>query len=152
MEPLDHTVVNLNLEQTGRTDGDGGSRKGLLNLTGFAYSDVHVAAAKAAMRAGIRLEDSVESEHYFRRSDNFVLAKKGIPAHTLSVCYQFPDYHHAGDEWEKLDYENMSAVTRAIAWITLQFADSGSVPQWNRSNPKVDSLFTKPQPVHASQP
>ena len=152
LEPLDSTIVNLNLEQTGRTDGDGGSKKGVLNLTGFSYSDVHVTAAEAARRAGVRLEDSPQSEPYFRRSDNLPLAKKGIPAHTLSVCYQFPDYHKAGDESEKLDYDNMSAVTRAIAWMAFQLADSDSAPQWDKNNPKVQSLIRDAQPPSASNP
>jgi hypothetical protein len=40
--------------------------------------------------------------------------KLGVPAHTVSVAYEFPDYHGLGDEAEKLDYANMARVSRAL--------------------------------------
>jgi len=43
------------------------------------------------------------------------LAEAGVPAHTLAVTFQFPDYHEVGDEWQKIDYDNMAKLDRMIA-------------------------------------
>ena len=53
----------------------------------------------------------------FNMSDNVTLAKKGVPAHTISTSQmdKEPHYHTPDDEWDKLDYNNMNAVIKAIA-------------------------------------
>jgi len=53
-----------------------------------------------------------------------------VPAHTLSVGYMFPDYHKAGDEWQKLDYDNLAQVDRTVALAVFRVADSLETPQW----------------------
>ncbi len=59
------------------------------------------------------------------------LAQEGVPAHTLSVTYGFPDYHGPGDHWDKIDYENMAAVTRLVALGVLRIASAERPPEWN---------------------
>lgn len=123
----------------GRTDVDGGSRVGLVNVTGYDYSTLTDALKKAGSEAGIQVaKDEKNSDPFFARSDNQALADAGIPAHTLSVGYVFPDYHGAGDEWPKLDYANMAKVDCAIALAVYRVADSTGLPQWNTANPKVE--------------
>ena len=68
------------------------------------------------------MKDEASSDSFFARSDNQAFADAGIPAHTLSVGYVFPDYHQAGDEWPKIDYENMAKVTRGIVAGLLNIA------------------------------
>ena len=51
--------------------------------------------------------------------------------------YEFPDYHKPGDEWQKLDYDNMAKVDLAVAVGILKIADSAEAPYWNRGNPKA---------------
>ena len=77
------------------------------------------------------------SDAFFSRSDNAPFADAGIPSTTLSVSYVFPDYHQPGDEWQKLDYENMAKVDVAIAVGILKIAESAEAPQWNKDNPKT---------------
>jgi hypothetical protein len=43
----------------------------------------------------------------------------------------FPDYHAVGDEWPKLDYDNMAKVDCALALAAFDLADSAEAPQWN---------------------
>src|SRR5262249_53896358 len=98
--PLSKTVAELNLEQLGRPDDNTGPRVGILNVTGFDYSSVTPVLVKAGEETGIQvLKDEDASDAFFGRSDNQALADAGVPAHTLSVGYEFPDYHAAGDEW-----------------------------------------------------
>ena len=136
--PLAKTVADLNLEQIGRTDDITGPRVGVLNATGFDYTDIIGVLAKAGEEFGIQVvKDEASSDSFFGRSDNQAFADAGIPAHTLSVGYVFPDYHQAGDEWPKLDYENMAKVDRTVALGVYRIADSTEAPKWNAANPKT---------------
>ena len=71
------------------------------------------------------------SDAYFGRSDNQSLAELGIPAHTLSVAFEFPDYHRVSDSWDKIDYENMAAVDCAVALGLLRLTSDDAPPKWN---------------------
>ena len=137
--PLSKTIADLNLEQLGRTDVDGGTRVGLVNVTGYDFSTLTSVLKKAGEDSGLKVEkDEKNSDPFFARSDNQALADAGIPAHTLSVGYVFPDYHGAGDEWQKIDYDNMAKVDWTIALAVYRVADSTDVPQWNAANPKTE--------------
>jgi len=136
--PLDHTVAQINLEQMGRTDSPEAPHVNMMNVTGFDYSSVTVALIEAGKLAKIDvLKNAEASDEYFRRSDNGPLADAGIPAHTVSVTYEFPDYHQVGDEWQKLDYDNMARVDRTVALAALQLASDVTPPKWAETNPKT---------------
>jgi hypothetical protein len=129
--PLAKTVADLNLEQLGRTDVDGGSSVGLVNVTGFDFTTLTDAVKNAGGMTGLQVVKNEQlNEQYFARSDNQALADAGVPAHTLSVGYMFPDYHQPGDEWPKLDYNNLALVDRTVALAVYQVADSTEIPQW----------------------
>jgi len=53
----------------------------------------------------------------FLRSDNATLARKGVPAHTISTSKMDAEklYHTPGDSFESLDMKNMTEIIRAIA-------------------------------------
>jgi hypothetical protein len=137
--PIAKTIADVNLEQLGRTDVDGGTSLGVLNVTGYDYSTVTEVILKAGEDTGIKVvKDEKNSDPFFARSDNQALADVGVPAHTLSVGYVFPDYHGAGDEWSKLDYDNLAKVDSTIALALYRMADSTDVPQWNAANPKTE--------------
>jgi Peptidase family M28 len=136
--PLARTVADLNLEQMGRTDDVTGPRVGLVNVTGYDYTSITPVLAKAGGNFGIRVvKDPASSDPFFARSDNQAFADAGVPAHTLSVGYVFPDYHQPGDEWPKLDYRNMARVDRTVALGVFRIADGIEAPQWNAANPKT---------------
>ncbi len=42
-----------------------------------------------------------------------------------------------GDEWTKLDYDNMAAVSDAIALGLLRLANSTTAPAWNPEQPRA---------------
>ena len=136
--PLAKTVADINLEQLGRTDDSDGPKPLQFNLTGFDYTDVAPVFAKAGGETGIQvIKHEKNSDAFFTRSDNATFADAGIPSTTLSVSYIFPDYHRAGDEWPKLDYDNMAKVDLAVALGIWDLANSARQPQWNKDNPKV---------------
>ena len=136
--PLKQIDANVNLEQIGRVDGDGGTKKDMFNLTGFGFTDMATYLAQGCNAAGIKeIEDKQFGDPYFRASDNAAFAAAGVPAHTISVTYEFPDYHAVGDEWSKLDYANMAKVVKAIGLGTLAIANSANAVKWDESNPKT---------------
>jgi len=138
MLPLDKTVAQLNLEQLGRTDDSEGPQVGTLAVTGFDYSTLTDSLLEAGAMTGIKVfKHPRNSDAYFFSSDNASLAEAGVPAHTVSVAYQFPDYHAVGDEWQKIDYDNMAKVDRMLVLALVMVADSSDAPHWNESNPKV---------------
>lgn len=136
--PLNKTVAMLNLEQLGRTDDSEGPRVKGANMTGFDFTDMGPIFKDAGDKVGIKVEKHPRfSDTFFSRSDNQALADVGIPAHTLSVAYMFPDYHKPADQWEKIDYANMAAVDRMIALGLYNVANNPKTPKWNESNPKT---------------
>jgi hypothetical protein len=136
--PLSKTVADINLEQLGRTDDLEGPRLLQFNLTGFDYTNIASIFLKAGGETGVKvLKHEKNSDNYFAASDNASFAEAGVPSTTISVSYVFPDYHKAGDEWPKLDYENMSKVDASIVLGLFRIAESTEEPQWNANNPKV---------------
>jgi hypothetical protein len=137
--PLAKTVADLNLEQLGRTDVDGGSSVGLVNVTGYDFSTLTDAVRQAGQATGLQVVKNEQlNVRYFAQSDNQALADAGVPAHTLSVGYAFPDYHKPGDEWPKLDYDNLAKVDVTVALAVFRLADSLETPQWNKDIPDTD--------------
>jgi putative aminopeptidase FrvX len=136
--PLAKTVADVNLEQVGRTDSTVGPQIKDASLTGYDYSDVTAFLERAGRETGIRVYmDKSASDPYFTQSDNAAFAQKGVPAHSVTVAYDFADYHGVGDEWEKIDYENMARVDRMLALAVAAIANSAKAPQWNAQNPKT---------------
>lgn len=135
--PVASTTAGLNLEQMARQTGTH-SVPHQANLTGFDFSTLPATMAKAGALTGTRIfKDEQNSDPFFSRSDNVTLALLGVPAHTLSVLYDFPDYHKQSDHWEKVDYDNMAQVTRTAALGILMLANDPKAPQWNKVLPAV---------------
>jgi len=136
--PVARTVANLNLEQLGRTDGKDGSGAGKAQLTGFDFSNLPATMAAAGAATGIVVhKDPLLSDQYFAQSDNVAMARLGVPAHTLSVLYEFPDYHKVGDHWQKIDFDNLAKVNRMVALGVMMLANDTAAPRWNEALPAV---------------
>ena len=136
--PIAKTIADINLEHLGRTDDNEGPHVGMFNLTGFDYTDIAATFATAGAQTGVQvIKHPTKSDSFFGRSDNTTFADAGIPSTTLSVSYEFPDYHQPGDEWQKLDYDNLARVDTTIAIGLLSMANSDRTPQWNKENPHV---------------
>ena len=139
--PLEKTVCNLNIEMDGRTrkfsaapDKQGVIEDwtGRLGVTGYDYTDMGARLTASCRKAGIAaVMDKDASDPFFMRSDNRALAARGIPAHTVSVGYEDPEYHQANDEWQTVDYSNMTKVVKALVFATLDLANDSATPKWN---------------------
>ncbi len=123
--PLSEIAANLEFEMIGRPDpkypGDS------LWLSGWQRTNL--GPALAAHGANL-VADARPGEHFFMRSDNYVLAQKGVVAQTASSYGLHSDYHQPSDDLAHIDFRHMTAViaslTPAIEWL----ANSSFKPEW----------------------
>jgi Zn-dependent M28 family amino/carboxypeptidase len=132
--PAEKTVADINLEQMGRIDATEGRQIATASPTGFGYTNLTDYFRAAGDQTGVKINHSHRSDLYFEDSDNLSLAQIGVPAETLCVAFQFPDYHAVGDEWEKIDYDNMAKVDRMVALSVLMIANNSEPPRWKESS------------------
>lgn len=136
--PLEKTIAGINIEMVGRTDDADGNQRRRASLTGFDYSDMGEVFRRAGEQTGVTVfKHEKNSDPYFGASDNQPLAIQGVPAHTICVAFQPPDYHGPDDTWQKIDFENMAATVRMIGTALLIVAESEREPRWNPNVPRA---------------
>jgi putative aminopeptidase FrvX len=107
-------VAMLNIEMIG-TESKWG--KNSAYITGYEKSDLAAILKKNLKNTQFRFyRDPYPEQQLFLRSDNASLAKRGVPAHTISTSKMDVEkyYHTRGDEIETLDLRNMTEIIRAI--------------------------------------
>jgi hypothetical protein len=129
--PLSQIIANINLEQIGRTDDNEGPRVEAASITGYDYTTLTDRLIEAGKKTGVTIEHHKRnSSMFFMRSDNAAFAAAGIPAHTISTCYIFPDYHRATDHWDKIDASNMTKIVEMVTDGIAITANSKDRPTW----------------------
>lgn len=135
--PLRSTVANLNFEQMGRTDDTEGARVRQITASGIDYTTLGQTLGETSELVGVKTwKHDQYSDAFFSRSDNQALADAGVPAITLAVAWQYPDYHRASDHWDKLDYDNFETVARAVGLTSWRVANSTQGVMWLPENTK----------------
>ncbi len=123
--PLADIVANLEFEMIGRPDAKVPANA--LWLTGYDRSNLGDALAK---RGAFLLPDPHPEENFFRRSDNYALARRGIVAHTVSSFGLHPQYHQPDDELRYIDFVHMTrainSMIRPVRWLV----NSDFQPHW----------------------
>ena len=110
----DKVVAMFNIEMIG-TESKWG--KNSAYITGFDKSDMGSILQKNLLTSQFKFyPDPYPEQGLFLRSDNATLAKKGVPAHTISTSKMDSEkyYHTQGDGVETLDLDNMTEIIRAI--------------------------------------
>jgi Zn-dependent M28 family amino/carboxypeptidase len=123
--PLERTVANLEVEMIGRPDPMAGGA-GRAWLTGHERSTV----GDALTAAGIPIvADPHPAQRFFERSDNYAIALRGIPAHTLSSYGLHSDYHTPADDVARADLAHMTEVINSAVRAVRLLAE-GEAPKW----------------------
>jgi Zn-dependent M28 family amino/carboxypeptidase len=123
--PLTQIVTNLEFEMIGRPDPALPTKT--LWLTGYERSNLGPTLAQhgAAISA-----DPHPKENFFRRSDNFALAKRGIVAQTVSSFGLHPQYHHPDDDLAHIDFgfltHSINSMIEPVRWL----ASTDWRPEW----------------------
>lgn len=129
--PLKNTMLNINLEQMGRTDDPSGPKVAEFAVTGPSFSNVASILGDAAKAEGVVEYTHKDLDDYFDRSDNYSFAQFGVISHTVVVAVDYPDYHALGDKVEKIDFANMAKVDRGVAAGILRIANDAKPPAWS---------------------
>jgi hypothetical protein len=125
--PLEQIVANLEFEEIGLPTPKVPPRT--LWLTGWERSDLGPTLAAHGARL---VPDPHPEQDFFRRSDNYVLARRGVVAHTAAGDALFPQYHRPSDEPKILDYghltDTIDSLIEPIRWLL----DSDFRPRWTK--------------------
>ena len=108
-------VAMINLEMIGKESKFG---KNTAYITGFKYTDLGKIMQRNLKNTDYNLfPDPYPMQQLFYRSDNRSLAKKGVPAHTISTVQINRDttYHTVADEAELLDVDHIVNITKLVA-------------------------------------
>ena len=123
--PLTQIIANLNFEMLGRPDPKVGADK--LWLTGYERSNLGPELAK---QGASLVADPHPEQNFFRRSDNYGFALRGVIAQTVSSYGLHTDYHRVTDEVIRVDFPFMtraiSSMVKPVQWL----ANSTFRPEW----------------------
>ena len=123
--PVESFVANLEFEMIGRPDAAVAPHT--LWLTGYERSDL---GAQLAAHGARLVADPHPEQNFFRRSDNYVLARKGIIAHTVSSFGLHTDYHRPSDDLSKVDFAHMTEAIASMVGPVKWLVNSDFKPQW----------------------
>ena len=123
--PIESFVANLEFEMIARPDAAVAPHT--LWLTGYERSDL---GAQLAAHGARLVADPHPEQNFFRRSDNYVLARKGIIAHTVSSFGLHTDYHRPSDDLSKVDFAHMTEAIASMVGPVLWLVNTDFKPQW----------------------
>ena len=124
--PIESFVANLEFEMIGRPDSAVAAHT--LWLTGYERSNLGPELAKHGARL---VADPHPEQNFFRRSDNYVLATKGIIAHTVSSFGLHSDYHRPSDDLSRVDFKHMTEAIASMVEPVRWLINSDFKPAWN---------------------
>jgi acetylornithine deacetylase/succinyl-diaminopimelate desuccinylase-like protein len=123
--PIGSFVANLEFEMIGRADSAVAPHT--LWLTGYERSNL---GAQLAAHGAKLVADPHPEQNFFRRSDNYVLARKGIIAHTVSSYGLHTDYHRPSDDLAHIDFAHMTDAIASMVGPVKWLVNTGFKPQW----------------------
>lgn len=124
--PQSRLIANLEFEMIGRADSAVAPDQ--LWLTGFERSSL---GPQLARQGAHLVADPHPEENFFMRSDNFVLARQGVVAHTVSSFGLHRDYHQPSDEIAQIDFKHMARAIASMQKPVRWLAGSTFKPTWN---------------------
>lgn len=126
--PLDRTVAVVNMDMIGRNWRDTVAAIGLEHSS-LGEAARRTARAHPALRLAV-VGDRWPEEDFFRRSDHYSFARRGVPA-LFFFSGLHADYHRPSDEPGLLDYGKTARVARLVYLLTRRVADAPDAPAWN---------------------
>ncbi len=124
--PLKDIAAYLEFEMIGRPDP--AVPRDTLWLTGWNRTNL---GPELAGHGAHLVGDPHPAEDFFRRSDNYVFAKQGVVAQTVSSYGLHQDYHQPSDDLAHIDFQHMDEAIESMIGPVLWLANSDFVPKWN---------------------
>jgi aminopeptidase YwaD len=125
--PLETIAADLEFEMIGR--GDSAVPNHDAWLTGWERSNL---GPMLAAHGAKLVADPHPEQHFFSRSDNYVLAKRGVVAQTISSYGLHADYHQPSDDLAHIDLRHLDAVIGSLLQPIRWLANSDFTPRWNK--------------------
>jgi len=123
--PLSDMAADLEFEMIGRPDPE--YPPDTLWMTGWERSNLGpVLAAHGAKLVA----DKRPEQHFFTRSDNYVLARKGVVAQTVSSFGLHGDYHQPSDDLAHIHFTHLTAVIGSLIRPVEWLVNSDFRPTW----------------------
>jgi aminopeptidase YwaD len=123
--PLDRIAANIEFEMIGAQDPK--LPAGQMMMTGFERSDLGQSLKDHGALVG---PDPYPEQNFFRRSDNYSLALKGVVAHTISGWAVVPTYHDKSDTVENIDFAFMTRAIQSLIGPAEWLANADYTPRW----------------------
>jgi Zn-dependent M28 family amino/carboxypeptidase len=124
--PLASIVADLEFEMIGRPDPAIGPTQ--LWLTGWERSNLGPTLSK---HGAPLVPDPHPVQHFFRRSDNYDLARQGIVAQTVSSYGLGPHYHQPTDDLAHIDFDHLDHAIESMIASIQWLAETNWKPSWN---------------------
>ena len=125
--PLKDLATNLEFEMIGRADS--AVKPDELWLTGWERSNL---GPTLATHGAHLVGDPHPEQQFFSRSDNYVLAQKGVVAQTISSYGLHKDYHQPSDDIAHVDFQHMDDAIGSLLEPIKWLVNSDFKPQWNK--------------------
>ena len=126
----------FNIEMIG-TDSKWGENAAF--ITGYDKTDMGAIMQKNLAGSGFTFHpDPYPDQNLFYRSDNATLARRGVPAHTISTAKMDnePNYHKVSDEIKTMALQNLTRIIKSIALSSVSIISGKDTP----SRVKVEEL------------
>ncbi len=123
--PLDQVAVNLEFEMIGRPDPKYPADS--LWLSGWDRSNLGPMLAEHGAKL---VGDQRPEQNFFMRSDNYVLAKRGVVAQTASSYGMHSDYHQPSDDLAHIDFKHMTDAIGSLIGPVEWLVHSDFKPEW----------------------
>ena len=123
--PLDTIAAQIEFEMIGRPDPK--VAPGTLWMAGYDRSNLGPELAK---HGAALVADPHPEQHFFERSDNYPLAKRGVVAHSISSFGLHKQYHQPDDDIAHIDFAHLTHAIQSMMAPVRWLVDSDFKPQW----------------------
>ncbi|MFQ5605884.1 MAG: M28 family peptidase [bacterium] len=124
--PISKTKAMLNMDMIGRNAGD------QVTIVGFSRSpDLNEINTEENKKIGLKLE--YNGEQFFRRSDQYQFARKGIPVLFYNTG-EHEDYHKVSDNPDKINEGKVAMIARLVFRTAWRAANTNQSFQYIEPN------------------
>jgi Zn-dependent M28 family amino/carboxypeptidase len=142
-------VAQLNLDMIGRSKPEGDTNPANKELavrdeiyvigskmmsTELGELSERINASYLNLKLNYKYDDPNDPNQFFFRSDHFHYAKNGIPI-IFYTDGEHEDYHRPSDSADRIDYEQMTRITRTIYLTASAIANAPSRPRVDKKLP-----------------
>jgi len=123
--PLANYTANLEFEMLAWPDPK--LKPNVLWMTGFDRTDFGPELAKHGAHV---VADPYPEQNFFQRSDNFILAKKGVVAQTIGSFGLQKEYHSPQDDLAHVDWTHYTTAVDSLIAPVQWLVNGDFKPQW----------------------